>query len=33
MEKLKLVEPTMEYSYEIRGFRQEFLDCGGSMDG
>lgn len=33
MEKLKLIEPTMEYCYEIREFRQEFLDCGSSMDG
>jgi len=33
MEKLKLIEPTIEYSYEICEFRQEFLDCGGSMDG
>ena len=33
MEKLKLIEPTMEYSCEIQNFRQEFLDCGDSLDG
>lgn len=33
MEKLKLTEPTMEYAGEILSFRQEFLDCGDSMDG
>lgn len=33
MEKLKLIEPTMEYSCEIQKFRQEFLDCGDSLDG
>ncbi len=33
MEKLKLIEPTMEYANEILSFRQEFLDCGSSMDG
>ncbi len=33
MDKLKLIEPTMEYANEILSFRQEFLDCGDSMDG
>lgn len=33
MDKLKLIEPTMEYVNEILSFRQEFLDCGDSMDG
>ena len=33
MDKPKLVEPTMEYANEILNFRQEFLDCGDSMDG
>ncbi len=33
MDKLKLIEPTMEYANEILRFRQEFLDCGDSMDG
>lgn len=33
MDKLRLVEPTMEYADEILRFRQEFLDCGDSMDG
>ncbi len=33
MDKLKLLEPTMEYANEILSFRQEFLDCGDSMDG
>lgn len=33
MDKLKLIEPTMEYANEIANFRHEFLDCGDSMDG
>lgn len=33
MEKLKLIEPKLEYASEILSFRQEFLDCGSSMDG
>ncbi len=33
MDKLKLIEPTMEYADEILSYRQEFLDCGDSMDG
>ena len=33
MEKLKLIEPTIEYAKEILSFRQEFLDCGDSIDG
>lgn len=33
MDKLRLIEPTMEYANEILSFRQEFLDCGDSMDG
>lgn len=33
MDKLKLIEPSMEYANEILDFRQEFLDCGDSMDG
>ena len=30
---MKLIEPTTEYSLPIRAYRQEFLDCGDSMDG
>ena len=30
---MKLIEPTMEYSKQIRAYRQEFLDSGDSMDG
>ena len=30
---MKLIEPTMEYSEQIRAYRQEFLDSGDSMDG
>lgn len=33
MDKLKLIEPTMKYANEILSFRQEFLNCGDSMDG
>ena len=33
MEKMKLLAPSAEYEEEIRAFRQEFLDEGGSMDG
>ncbi len=29
MEKLKLIEPTIEYNNEICEFRQEFLAFGG----
>ena len=28
-----LVKPTAEYAEQIREYRQEFLDCGDSMDG
>ena len=28
-----LTKPTMEYARQIRIYRQEFLDCGDSMDG
>ena len=30
---MKLMEPTIEYARQIRAYRQEFLDCGDSMDG
>ena len=30
---MKLIEPTPEYSRQIRAYRKEFLDCGDSMDG
>ncbi len=30
---MRLIEPTMEYSEQIRAYRQEFLDSGDSMDG
>ena len=30
---MKLIEPTMEYSEQIRAYRQFFLDSGDSMDG
>ena len=30
---MKLIEPTEEYLRQIRAYRQEFLDCGDSMDG
>ena len=30
---MKLIEPTMAYSEQIRAYRQEFLDSGDSMDG
>ena len=30
---MRLIEPTMEYSEQIRTYRQEFLDSGDSMDG
>ncbi len=30
---MKLIEPTMEYSEQIRAYRQEFLQSGDSMDG
>ena len=33
MEKMLLVEPTMEYDEEIQKFRRDFLLNGGSMDG
>ena len=32
-ESLKLIGPTMEYSEQIRTYRQEFMDSGDSMDG
>lgn len=30
---MKLIEPTAEYCRQIQAYRQEFLDCGDSMDG
>ena len=30
---MKLIEPTTEYSRQIRAYRKEFLDSGDSMDG
>lgn len=33
MNELILVKPTMEYADEVMAYRQEFLDCGSSMDG
>ncbi len=30
---MKLIEPSIEYESQIRAYRQEFLDCGDSMDG
>ena len=33
MDELKLVNPSEDYSEQIRSFRQEFLDTGDSMDG
>ena len=30
---MMLMEPTMEYSEQIRAYRQEFMDSGDSMDG
>ena len=30
---MKLIEPIAEYCRQIQAYRQEFLDCGGSMDG
>ncbi len=30
---MKLIEPTVEYCQQIQAYRQEFLDCGDSMDG
>ena len=30
---MKLIEPTREYCRQIQAYRQEFLDCGDSMDG
>ena len=30
---MKLIEPSIEYENQIRAYRQEFLDCGDSMDG
>ena len=33
MGSMRLTEPTMEYSEQIRAYRQEFLDSGDSMDG
>lgn len=33
MEELILVKPDMSYAEEISAYRQEFLDCGSSMDG
>ena len=32
-EHLKLIEPTMAYSRQIRAYRQAFIDSGDSMDG
>lgn len=33
MNELILISPTMEYAEEIMAYRQEFLNCGSSMDG
>ena len=30
---MMLIEPTIEYSEQIRSYRQEFIDSGESMDG
>ncbi len=30
---MKLIEPTMAYDEQIRAYRREFLETGGSMDG
>ena len=30
---MKLLEPSMEYDVQIQAYRQEFLQCDGSMDG
>ena len=30
---MRFIEPTCEYESQIRAYRQEFLDEGGSMDG
>lgn len=30
---MRFIEPTIEYEEQIRTYRQEFLDSGGSMDG
>ena len=30
---MKLIEPTMEYEKQIREYRRDFLEVGGSMDG
>ena len=30
---MRFIEPTCEYESQIRDYRQEFLDEGGSMDG
>ena len=30
---MKLIEPIAEYCRQIQAYRQEFLDCGDSMDG
>ena len=32
-ERMKLIEPSMEYDAQIQAFRHEFLDTEGSMDG
>ncbi len=32
-ERLKLVEPTMDYERELKNYRNEFIVHGGSMDG
>ena len=32
-QKMKLIEPTMEYDGQIQDFRREYLEDGGSMDG
>ena len=33
LDNIKLIEPTIEYERQIRIYRQEFFDCGDSMDG
>lgn len=30
---MKLIEPEIEYGKQIQAYREEFLDCGDSMDG
>jgi len=30
---MRLIEPAAEYCRQIRAYRNEFLECGDSMDG